>query len=300
VFDRLWALYLGRPFCLQGGVAELENNPTPQYEMPWEMRIAESWARLTVTVGHICEALNGEQCSDEAVNTLDTQLQDWYHRLQLDLCYYPGAHSSVLLLHMQFYSTKLILHRTTAGFGSTLTQSTAQSNTSKQICIDNAKNIASALQDYRLTYGEATTMSGVALHCIATASTVLIACIAEKSSADVSDLRVALKTCIRSLSELEKTYLVARRVRKTIRLIMSLCYLDVDNIDSQQDTSRTTTVARQPSNMLPIEQDCSANASSFQFQEGAMDLSNLSWDFLCPGDSPQGHAQFDIMYNLDF
>jgi hypothetical protein len=53
--------------------------------------------------------------------------------------------------------------------------------------------------------------------------------------------------------------------------------------------------------MLQIEPNCSANASSFQFQEGAMDLSGLSsWDFLCPGDSPQGHAQFDIMYNLDF
>lgn len=201
---------------------------------------------------------------------------------------------------MQFYSTKIILHRAIAGFGSTLTQSTAQNNTSKQICIDNAKNIASALQDFRLTYGEATTMSGVALHVIATASTVLIACIAEKRSADLSDLCLALKTCIRSLSEMEKTYPVARRVRKIIRLIMGLCYLDVDNIDSQQDTSRITALTRDPSNALAIDTDCSTSTSSFQFQEGAMDLSSLSrWDFLCPGDSPQGLAQFDIMYNLD-
>lgn len=302
VFDRLWALYLGRPFCLQSGVTEVEDDAMMHYETPWEMRIAESWARLLVTVGRICEALNGENYSDDALHALDTQLQNWHDHLQPDIHYFQGAHPSVLLMHMQFYSSKMILHRATANFGSTRTQSGAQSNRSQQICIANARNVATALQDYRLAYGEATTMSGVALHIIATASTILIAGIAERRSEDVSDLCLALKTCVRSLREMEKTYLVARRVRRIIRLVMSLCHLDVDHIDSQQDASNSTDAsAQQPPDTFSIDTKFTTDASAFQSQDGMMELSNTPWwNILCPDDSPRGHAQFDVMYNLDF
>lgn len=54
---RLWALYLGRPFCLQVEDAYLEDHFTPQIEESWEMRIAFAWARLLVIIGQTCEAL---------------------------------------------------------------------------------------------------------------------------------------------------------------------------------------------------------------------------------------------------
>jgi len=170
---------------------------------------------------------------------------------------------------------------------------------SQQTCIENARNVALALQAYRQTHGHARTLSGVGLHIIATASTILIAGIAEKREGDVSDLILALKTCLRSLSEMEKTYLVARRVRRIIRLVMGLCHLDFESLDPQQET-RARGNTEPPQNVLSTGLDFSVDNNAFQLGNNGVELTNTSWyDFLCPGDSPQGSAQFDIMYSLD-
>ncbi|KAF2023184.1 hypothetical protein EK21DRAFT_119011 [Setomelanomma holmii] len=42
VFDRLWALYLGRPFCLQCETSDLEGNFAPQIDEPWESQMSYS------------------------------------------------------------------------------------------------------------------------------------------------------------------------------------------------------------------------------------------------------------------
>jgi hypothetical protein len=54
---RLWALYLGRPFCLQSERSDLESHFAPPMDEEWESRISFSWAHLLIIVGHICEAL---------------------------------------------------------------------------------------------------------------------------------------------------------------------------------------------------------------------------------------------------
>ncbi|KAF2114191.1 fungal-specific transcription factor domain-containing protein [Lophiotrema nucula] len=299
VFDRLWALYLGRPFCLQSDGSDLEAHYAPQFDEPWELRISFSWARLLIIVGRICEALNNERCSSESLEDLDRQLQDWQHSLELDLQYQAGAHASVLLLHMQYYSSKIILHRPTAGFGSIMSQPGASSNTSRQICLYNAISIANALQDYRITYGDATTLSGVGLHTIATASTILIADIAERRSPDASLHVTALKTCVLSLSELEKTYMVARRVRRIIRLVMGLCHLDIDNIEAQPKADFN---AQKSSDFPDAEGDLTFATDSTPFGNDGGDLSNISWsDFFFTDTSLPGSAQqFDIIYSLDY
>jgi hypothetical protein len=57
VFDRYWALYLGRPYCLQVDDDELRDQFSTPNDESWEMRLAISWARLLVSLGRISDAL---------------------------------------------------------------------------------------------------------------------------------------------------------------------------------------------------------------------------------------------------
>ncbi|KIW88706.1 uncharacterized protein Z519_10752 [Cladophialophora bantiana CBS 173.52] len=296
VFDRLWALYLGRPSCLKCEDTELRSSSLTQYGASWEKRIAFSWVTLLVTVGRICDALNEEQCDTETLHALDEQLQDWYQNLDPELQYCKEAHASILVLHMQYYSCKIHLHRPTANFGVKMSEMDAQCNKSRQICIDNAKNIATALQDYRNMYGNASNLSGVALHVIATASTILIADIAERRSADVAFQFSALKTCVRTLGELEKTYIVARRVRRIIQLVMRLCHFESEYLDFQQAND----VGRNPASLFFAVQDAGTERTSFQPSDDHTGLPSLSaYSPLCIDEFLPISSQFDIMYSLE-
>ena len=201
---------------------------------------------------------------------------------------------------MQYFSSKIILHRATAEFGSAVPQQSAQSDKSRQICVENAKSIANALHDYRATYGDATTLSGVGLHVIATASTILIADISERKSIDVAGQAVALNTCVLALSEMEKTYTVARRVRRIIRLVMGLCHLDFDNINIPQDLPEKGQAAFS-SEVAPMNPQVQAQFSEFMGTASGSDASNVPWyNHFYVNDLMNGASQFDIMYSLDY
>jgi hypothetical protein len=197
---------------------------------------------------------------------------------------------------MQYYSSKIHLHRPIANFGSRLSQSVGQSETSRQVCIENAMKIASALQDYRDLYGDATTLSGVSVHIIAAASTILIADIAEKRSPDLPSQYLALKTCVRTLSELEKTYIVARRVRRIIQLVMRLCHLDVENNDIQQELN---SVPKDLGNLYgPGPHDYSTSSAFNLGNDESEPLDMLGFSPLCIDELLPVSSQFDIMYSL--
>jgi len=135
---------------------------------------------------------------------------------------------------MQYYSAIILLHRSEAHFG-TVINTTVGSEAAREKCVANACQIAQILHNYQAVYGSASTMSGVALHAIATAATTLIANIAETRGKDesaegspiASQLRY-LKQCMRTLGQLEKSYHVTRRVRKIIQLVIQLSNLDLD------------------------------------------------------------------------
>ncbi|KAF2801806.1 uncharacterized protein BDZ99DRAFT_213426 [Mytilinidion resinicola] len=135
---------------------------------------------------------------------------------------------------MQYAAALILLHRPVAHFGtdSDSTAHTSASETSRQICVYNACLIAQYLQEYYEKHGSVLTMSWVALHIIATASTTLVANIAErKGSIGFKSQLSCLQTCMRSLNELEKSHVVTRRVRKVIQHAIRLLDLD-STIDS--------------------------------------------------------------------
>lgn len=122
----------------------------------------------------------------------------------------------------------ILLHRPAAGFGSSSNGSWPPgSQNARLLCVTNAYRISQILLDYETHHGSVMTMSGVALHTIATAATTLIADSVENGSDSGVDQLAGLRQCIRALSQLEKSYLVTRRVRKIIQIVMRLLDLDL-------------------------------------------------------------------------
>jgi uncharacterized protein (UPF0147 family) len=86
-------------------------------------------------------------------------------------------------------------------------------------------------------------MSWIALHVVATASTTLIANIAERRAGLQQEQQLeALRKCLDSLSELEKSHVVTRRVRKVIQQAIRLLNLD-GTINSVNGNSKTFAVS---------------------------------------------------------
>ncbi|EFR00993.1 hypothetical protein MGYG_03994 [Nannizzia gypsea CBS 118893] len=73
-------------------------------------------------------------------------------------------------------------------------------------------------------------MHGISLHIISTVSTTLIADITERRHADVSREFHCLIICVRTLLELEQTYLVALQVRKVIEVVIRICNLETHEL----------------------------------------------------------------------
>jgi hypothetical protein len=144
---------------------------------------------------------------------------------------------------MQFAAAMILLHRPGAQFGKDASLQSSASKISRQICVDNAVAISRYLQEYCEQHGSVLTMSWIALHVVATASTTLIANIAERRAGLQQEQQLeALRKCLDSLSELEKSHVVTRRVRKVIQQAIRLLNLD-GTINSVNGNSKTFAVS---------------------------------------------------------
>ncbi|OJD19355.1 hypothetical protein AJ78_00717 [Emergomyces pasteurianus Ep9510] len=228
VFDRLWGLYLGRTFFL----ALDENVTVPRLSRvnassPIHIVLAGSWASLLELVGLICESLNLNQPTMMHINSLGDRLHQWYIRLDPELYYRKDGPPSIAVMHMQYCAALIILYRPLAGFGKVDTRKVETADKFRNICVHNAIKIANYLADYRAYHNSATTLSGIALHIIEMACTILISDIAERlKTTDVTNEYTYLAICVQTLLELEQTYLVAQKVRKILKKIINVCNLD--------------------------------------------------------------------------
>ncbi|RYC54950.1 hypothetical protein CHU98_g11259 [Xylaria longipes] len=147
LYDRYWALFLGRPTSIKGrdlGLAisktvistscSSERNPgIPTITQTAEEEIYEQLVELMNLAGQIVESRcetrpshdenqvtsrtvdKEEEDSSRDVLALDQQLRDWYRRLPSHLTWGPDnirtAPCSYFLLHEQYYATIILLHR---------------------------------------------------------------------------------------------------------------------------------------------------------------------------------------------
>jgi hypothetical protein len=161
---------------------------------------------------------------------------------------------------MQYYSALILLCRPSAGFGTSgppeNPNDTSDITTqSRATCVQSAMSMGDLIEGYKRQHGDAASMSGVGLHPISTAATVLIAEIVDGKKMSSTALKYGsttqqhfrcLKRCILTLAELEKTYLVAKRVRKIVRMLMRLCNLATASSRTIQETRDRTRMPKTP------------------------------------------------------
>ena len=241
----------------------------------------------------------------DRLDALSKHLYDWHSNLHHSLrC--DGDHTppTVFILHLQYYSALILLYRPSAGFGASTKSSSVV--VPRKTCIQSAAQISRLLSEYERLHGHASSMSGVALHTISNASTILIAEIADRrgstsSAEELAEIQqhfTCLKRCIKSLSELEKSYLVARRVRKIIQLIMKLCNLgESQYLHPQQPAgSKPATRAVPDEEQQPQQQQLPAQPPQRAHQDGVP--SDLPADFLDHPSVHQDHLH-DLFHGLD-
>lgn len=137
IFDRYWALFLGRPTALKPDDLEIYElsrqfdrlgTSPPGSEKSLELQIYQALFELMEMAGKITSITH--QCSSRVADqdrlmymrmaALDSELERWYARLPEMLKYTAEnaatAPPSFFLLHQQFYSTMIMLHRPFAGY----------------------------------------------------------------------------------------------------------------------------------------------------------------------------------------
>lgn len=252
--DRAWALYLGRPQSMNLQDVSVPKLDCNSQEISWDGRLSAAWTGLLEVVGGICDMLNGHKSALCRPSHLEECLQTWKSSLAVDLGYYSTQSPAAILLHMQYASAQILLHRPQAHFGKSLDEPNADRDLSRRICIDHACLIADYLKDYGNCYGSVSTMSWVALHMIGTAATTLIAAVVEgRDGTDPVQLLACLKTCLGSLGELEKSHVVTRRVKKVIQHAMRLLHLDEQIATDWSMASMAWSTAGQ--NFPPLTED---------------------------------------------
>ncbi|KAF2635232.1 hypothetical protein P280DRAFT_437412 [Massarina eburnea CBS 473.64] len=200
--DVYWALYLGRPTmikpsdiapaCLNKDFDRLIESQTRTYayEKTIETRIYEALLQLMDLLEPLCETRDlrskGPAVEREdaylKIATLDRRLNGWYNELpeRLKWCgeNVRTAPSSFYLLHTQYHTALILLHRTFPTQPSSSKHTSASTthfgNLSRQICVANALRVAEIITAYKARYSlQRIFVTG--LQHIGTAATALMA-----------------------------------------------------------------------------------------------------------------------------
>ncbi|OAG40008.1 hypothetical protein AYO21_05689 [Fonsecaea monophora] len=220
-FDRLWALYLGRPPVIKLSDVSIDR---PNRNAPtWDMKMFAAWAELLELSGHMSEKLNTNTCFQEQIDFFTEALQRWDASLDHTLTFFPNAPPGIYLLRIQYSALMILVNRHNAGYGNPEKRTCPASNRSRSICLEHAFTISNLVISYATHHGEANTMLGSTLYNITMASTIFVAEINERNRQEVSEETAALGACLKAMKEMESAEIVARNLRKILQTIMRVC-----------------------------------------------------------------------------
>lgn len=199
----------------------------------------------------------------------------------------------------------ILLHRPLAGFGLVHVGPSTNQCISRDICIQHACLIARYIQDYRSAHGSTLSMSWIALHIIATASTTLVASVSDRPNAEKEGAQLScLSVCLVALSELEKSHIPTRRVRRVIQQalrildldtkVQSAASLDTEN-NSDESSAYDLTLGSDASFTEHAQLLGSGSAMGPQNMIPSADTMFIFDEFLPPGSQTDMLREFDIM-----
>ena len=239
VYDTLWSLYLGRPRTIslpmlcatRGSIQHTVDN-----------RILYAWVDLCVHIAEVSDIVNTPHSRTSQfmaqLLVLDSRIQNTYEALPLDLAYRQMSTAELdaagYAYHMQFYSTKIVLHRalikSSLGRETPLPESVPSTNgiflytpdSSSKNMYESAVRITELAVTYRQIFG-LDKMITVMLHNMYMAAITLInhvLVLQRQGTQAESDIR-RIRQLVDTLYQVQKHFPIAFRMCHTLSEILS-------------------------------------------------------------------------------
>ncbi len=237
---RFHSIYLGRPSSLKLVDVTV---PRPSSEASdFQFQILGAWSELCTIWSDVIDMINGPLHLLESQSTMfrlsitGDRLLQWFKNLPVELKWKPHEKNlpppGVCALHMQFFTTIILLHRPFAAYTppspslgihvqKQLTGFTPA--LSRKACNQNAERISKLLLAYREQYGIEKTFSSM-LHMIFTAATIWISQISTDADNNGTEKpKKWLAVCLEAFDDLTPSFYIAGRVRKVLISFLEAC-----------------------------------------------------------------------------
>ncbi|KAH7141864.1 fungal-specific transcription factor domain-containing protein [Dactylonectria macrodidyma] len=234
VYDRLWALYLGRPSCVPLVSVEQRLSCKGPTRLS---RSLDHWVILCKLISEVTDKLNGfgtvlDDGSAEHLWELSERISAAHDRLPPSLSpkHISELEMTAYGLNIQFYGIQIVLHRAIVKVLSQSTDKranhdrTTQVEKSRQALYDNAAHVCRLILAYREIYGVEKFITVMLDNMYVTAST-LIAYILQppavhsRQGVIESNASQLLNIIAETMSALQKHYPVAEKMRQTLSRI---------------------------------------------------------------------------------
>lgn len=321
VYDRYWALFLGRPTALKPDDLEIYElsdqfgrlgtcQPASE-EKSIETQIYEALIELMELASKITEILykiSNKSCNQDRLAcirmlTLDRELESFYARLPLSLQYTAEnvrtAPFSFFLFHQQYYSAIILLHRQFARYDDIVDKGdedglrycdTAShlSALSRATCTNAAGRIAQIYWQHRQRFDSRKTFVTGLQHA-GNAATALVAAIASSDDRVANDKNMRYLECLTAaLKDMSETYQPAERMASVLDVVL----LELQDLHPEQQLSSTIPARRGSS--ADREQEPffipSKRVSSNRARAGAALLPTISQSMSSAGYEPSNFS----------
>lgn len=273
VYDRYWALFLGRPTALKPDDLEIYElsdqfgrlgtcQPAGE-EKSIETQIYEALIELMELASKITEIMdkmsnksgNPDRLACIRMSALDRELERFYARLPPSLQYtaenIQTAPFSFFLLYQQYYSTIILLHRQFARYddivdngdedGLRYRDTTSHlSALSRATCTNAAGRIAQIYWQHRQRF-DSRKIFVTGLQHAGNAATALVAAIASSNDRVANDKNMRYLECLTAaLKDMSETYQPAERMASVLEVVL----LELQDLHPEQRLSSTVPARR--------------------------------------------------------
>lgn len=276
VYDRYWALFLGRPTALKADDLEIYElsdqfgrlgtcQPVGE-EKNIETQIYEALIELMELAGKITEIMdkmsnksgNPDRLACIRMSALDRELERFYARLPPPLQYteenFQNVPFSFFLLHQQYYSTIILLHRQFARYDDIVDnkdqdglgyRDTAShlSALSRATCTNAAGRIAQIYWQHRQRF-DTRKIFVTGLQHAGNAATALVAAIASSNDRAANDKNMRYLECLTAaLKDMSETYQPAERMASVLDVVL----LELQDLHPEQQLTSAVPARRRSS-----------------------------------------------------
>lgn len=283
IYDRYWALFLGRPTALKPGdlevyrlAAQFERLGTLEPAGPSRSREKETYEALLDLMelaGKITDIMDKASKPNAQLDqhvyitmaALNRELETWYSRLPPSLQWtaenIEGAPFSYFLLHQQYHAAMILLHRQFAQYDEVgpssgeqgidaidFSQASYFATLSRMTCTRSAGRIAQIFWQHRQTY-DTKKIFVTGLQHAGTAAIALIASVASPKDRVSYDTNMKYLECLAAaINDMAETYQPAERMSSVLKAVL--------------DELKAARPVRQYASTVPARRDSSSRRDS--------------------------------------